>query len=166
MQLQNTPQRIRNYKDKYISPTHLEDFIKALENLESKIIFTNGCFDVLHLGHIDYLNKAKNLGDLLIIGLNSDNSIKTLKGKNRPINSQYDRIAMLCALECVDFVIIFEEETPLELIKKIKPDILVKGKDYLNQEIIGSNIAKEVVLIDYIEGKSSTAIIEKIKTLK
>ena len=166
LQLQNTPQRIRNYKDKYISPTHLEDFIKALENLESKIIFTNGCFDVLHLGHIDYLNKAKNLGDLLIIGLNSDNSIKTLKGKNRPINSQYDRIAMLCALECVDFVIIFEEETPLELIKKIKPDILVKGKDYLNQEIIGSNIAKEVVLIDYIEGKSSTAIIEKIKTLK
>ncbi|MDE5602924.1 MAG: D-glycero-beta-D-manno-heptose-7-phosphate kinase [Helicobacter sp.] len=166
LQLQKTPRKIRNYMDKYINPTHLKDFTKALKDLESKIVFTNGCFDILHLGHIDYLNKAKNLGDLLIVGLNSDSSIKSLKGKDRPINSQYDRIAMLCALECIDFVIVFEEDTPLELIKKIKPDILVKGKDYLGKEIIGSNIAKEVCLIDYIEGKSSSAIIQKIKNFQ
>ena len=143
-------------------PLFLE-FLQTLKSQGSKVVFTNGCFDILHFGHISYLSKARELGDLLIIGLNSDDSIKRLKGANRPINSQSDRTALLCALECVDFVLIFNEDTPLNLISQIKPDILVKGADYVGKEIVGSEFAKEVRLIDFVEGRSTSATIEKIK---
>ena len=103
------------------------------------------------------------LGDILVVGLNSDNSVRELKGKDRPVNVQYDRAAMLCAMEFVDFVVIFDELTPHELIKAIKPDILVKGADYKGKEVVGSEFAKRVELIEFIEGKSTTKIIEKIK---
>ncbi len=130
---------------------------------DRKVVFTNGCFDILHRGHISYLQKAKELGDVLIIGLNSDSSVKKLKGESRPIHNQDDRATILSALECVDYVIIFDEETPRELVKFIKPDILTKGADYEGKEVIGSEFAKEVVLLEFIQGKSTTNIIEKIK---
>ena len=152
------------------SSTNLEEKIKSLDeicqilkNSDKKIVFTNGCFDILHAGHIKYLNKAKKLGDILIIGLNSDSSVKRLKGKTRPINSQNSRALLLSALEFVDFVVIFDEDTPLNLIEKIRPDILVKGADYAGKEVVGSNIAKEVVLVDFEVGFSTTNIINKIK---
>lgn len=139
------------------------DFLGTLKQQDFKIVFTNGCFDILHFGHISYLNQARALGDLLIVGLNSDNSIKRLKGKDRPINSQEDRAALLCALECVDFVIIFDEDTPLELIKAIQPHFLAKGADYQGKEVVGSEFAKKLCLIDFVEGKSTTNTIQKIK---
>ncbi|RXJ77813.1 D-glycero-beta-D-manno-heptose-7-phosphate kinase [Arcobacter sp. F2176] len=135
---------------------------KRLRKQNKKIIFTNGCFDILHKGHVSYLNNAKALGDVLIVGLNSDDSVKRLKGENRPINNHDDRAYILSALECVDYVVIFDEDTPYELIERVKPDILVKGADYEGKEVIGSDIAKETVLIDFVEGKSTTSTIEKI----
>ena len=146
---------------KIITKEELATLLPSLR--EKKIIFSNGCFDLLHAGHISYLQQARQLGDLLIVGLNSDSSVKRLKGTNRPINTQQDRALMLCALECVDFVVIFDEDTPLELIKLIKPHTLVKGSDYEGKEVVGSDIAKEVVLADFIKGKSSSLIIEKIE---
>ncbi|WP_305862799.1 D-glycero-beta-D-manno-heptose-7-phosphate kinase [Helicobacter cholecystus] len=127
------------------------------------IVFTNGCFDILHKGHVSYLQKAKKLGDILVVGLNSDSSVRALKGENRPINSQEDRAFLLASLECVDYVIIFDELTPYELIKSISPKILVKGADYKGKEVVGSEFAQEVKLIDFVEGKSTTNLIKKIK---
>ncbi len=143
-----------------------EEIKKVVESLKSKnkkIVFTNGCFDILHIGHVKYLEEAKKLGDVLIVGLNSDESVKRLKGDSRPINTQFDRAYLLASLEAVDYVVIFNEDTPYELIKIVKPDILVKGGDYRGKEVVGSDIAKEVRLIDFVEGKSTTNIIKKIK---
>jgi len=143
-----------------------EEVVKLVDNLKKenkKIVFTNGCFDILHIGHVKYLQKAKSLGDILIVGVNSNESVTRLKGPERPINDEYDRAYLLASLEVVDYVVIFKEDTPYELIKKIKPDILVKGKDYEGKEVIGSDIAKEVQLIEFVNGKSTTEIIEKIK---
>jgi len=116
----------------------------------------------LHLGHVKYLQKAKALGDVLIVGVNSDDSVKRLKGESRPVNTQYDRAYLLASLEVVDFVVIFGEDTPYELIKLVKPHTLVKGADYEGKEVIGSDIAKEVKLIEFVDGKSTTATIERI----
>ncbi|MBF7043848.1 D-glycero-beta-D-manno-heptose 1-phosphate adenylyltransferase, partial [Campylobacter volucris] len=125
--------------------------------------FSNGCFDILHFGHIKYLEKAKRLGDILIIGLNSDVSVKRLKGENRPINSEFQRACMLASLYFVDYVVIFDEDTPLKLIEFLKPDILVKGADYKDKEVVGSNLVKKVELIEFEEGFSTTNIIKRIK---
>jgi D-beta-D-heptose 7-phosphate kinase/D-beta-D-heptose 1-phosphate adenosyltransferase len=140
--------------------------VNGLKNKNKKIVFTNGCFDILHAGHTKYLENAKNLGDILIVGLNSDASLKRLKGRNRPINNHDDRSYILASLQVVDFVVIFDDDTPIELIKIIKPDILVKGSDYKGKEIVGENIAKEIRLINFIEGKSTTKTIKKIKNFK
>ncbi|AFI05382.1 D-glycero-beta-D-manno-heptose-7-phosphate kinase [Helicobacter cetorum] len=140
----------------------LEKLLKILEHTKQKIVFTNGCFDILHKGHASYLQKAKALGDILVVGLNSDDSIKRLKGDNRPIIAQDDRAFLLASLSCVDYIVVFKEDTPKDLIKAIKPDILVKGADYLNQEVVGSEFAKEVRLIEFEEGRSTSKIIEKI----
>lgn len=132
-----------------------------------KIVFTNGCFDVIHSGHVHYLSEAKKLGDILIIGLNTDDSVKRLKGDNRPINNQFDRAIVLDALKPVDIVVFFDEDTPLELIKIINPDVLVKGADYKIEEIVGAEFVQQnggsVVTIKFVEGKSSTNIINKLK---
>lgn len=128
-----------------------------------KIVFTNGCFDLIHAGHISYLESARNFGDILILGLNSDQSVASLKGKGRPINTQEDRAYIMAALEVVDYVVIFDEDTPYELIKSIEPHILVKGGDYRGKEVVGQDIANELKLVDFVDGKSSTKIIEKIK---
>jgi len=153
---------------------NFEHKVKSLEELEEilsqkgkkKVVFTNGCFDILHAGHIKYLARARELGDLLVVGLNSDASVKRLKGDARPINSQDDRACVLSGLGFVDYVVIFDEDTPLNLITKIKPDVLVKGADYKGKEVVGSEIVKEVRLIDFVEGKSTTGIIKRIKDAK
>jgi len=145
----------------------LKKFIKILDDLrksKNKIVFTNGCFDILHAGHVKYLEKAKKLGDILIVGINSDSSVERLKGKMRPINTLNDRSNIIASLKSVDFVIPFEEDTPLELIRAIVPDILVKGGDYKGKIVVGEEIAKELVLIDFIDGRSTTDTILKIQS--
>jgi len=124
------------------------------------IVFTNGCFDVLHRGHVEYLEKSKALGSKLIVGLNSDASVRKLK-PGRPINFQDDRKAVLLALRCVDEVIIFDEPTPLELIQRISPDIITKGGDYSPDQVVGVRIAKRTVIIPFLDGYSSTRIINE-----
>jgi D-beta-D-heptose 7-phosphate kinase/D-beta-D-heptose 1-phosphate adenosyltransferase len=133
-----------------------------LKNGKNKIVFTNGCFDVLHIGHLSYLEEAKKLGNILILGLNSDDSIKRLKGDKRPINNLNDRITFLNKLDFIDFIIPFDEDTPLEIIKLIEPDVLVKGGDYTIDSIIGREFAKETVILPFVDGKSSTNIINKL----
>lgn len=135
------------------------------KNNGKKVVFTNGCFDILHRGHVEYLQKAKELGDLLVLGLNSDSSVKRLKGESRPINNEKDRAIILSALECVDYIIIFDEDTPFELIKNLKPDILVKGGDYKIENVVGREYAKETVLIDFVDGYSTTKIIKNINNI-
>ena len=131
-----------------------------------KIVFTNGCFDIIHSGHIHYLTEAKKLGDVLIVGLNTDDSVRRLKGNNRPINNQFDRAIVLSALKPVDFVVFFDEDTPINLIQLINPDVLVKGADYKIEEIVGSEHVLrnggEVVTIKFIHDKSTTALINKL----
>lgn len=149
---------------KLISGKAVEDFRKS--NADKKIVFTNGCFDIMHVGHIRYLQEAAKLGDLLVVGLNSDASVKRLKGPDRPINSELERAEMMCALGFIDYVVIFEEDTPLTLIKKIQPDVLVKGGDYNPDNVVGRDIVEarggELVLIPFVEGKSTTNIINKM----
>ena len=128
-----------------------------------KLVFTNGCFDLLHAGHVRYLEVAKSFGDVLILGLNSDRSVKELKGESRPINNQNDRAYILAALEAVDYVVVFEEDTPYELIKTIEPHILVKGGDYEGQAVVGQDLVEELKLVQFVEGKSTTKTIEKIQ---
>ena len=135
------------------------------KKIQKKIIFSNGCFDLLHKGHIDLLAKARSLGDVLIVGLNSDVSVKALKGDKRPIQNQKVRFNNLLKLNSVDLIIIFEEETPLKLIKKIQPNIIVKGQDYKVKHVVGYNTIKswggEVVLVPLTKGYSTTSIIKK-----
>ena len=138
------------------------EIARELKARGKKIIFTNGCFDILHTGHIRYLEQSKQYGDVLILGLNSDKSVNTLKGKNRPINSENDRAYLLASIGVVDYVVIFDEETPYELIKLIKPNILVKGSDYKTNEVIGRDLVDEVKLIDFVKVKSTSTTIEKI----
>lgn len=134
------------------------------------IVFTNGCFDIIHRGHMVYLSEAKSLGDFLVVGLNSDSSVKRIKGNNRPINTEKDRAFVLAGLKPVDAVIIFNEDTPYNLIDKIKPDILVKGGDWKTENIVGSDILKsyggKVISLPYIDSYSTTGLIERLKSLK
>jgi len=155
--------RISDCDESIRSLEDISGVINSLKKTNKKIIFTNGCFDILHVGHVKYLEKAKKLGDILIVGINSDNSVKKLKGDKRPINNLYDRSCVLASLNSVDFVIPFEEETPIKLIEAIVPDILVKGGDYKGKQVIGEDIVKELVLIDFIEGKSTSKTILKIQ---
>lgn len=135
---------------------------ERLKEEGKRIVFTNGCFDIIHRGHVSYLDVAKSFGDVLILGLNSDESVRRLKGEGRPINNQEDRGFILAALESVDYVVNFYEDTPYELIKLLKPNILVKGADYEGKDIVGSDIVGEVRLVKFVDGKSTTSTIEKI----
>ena len=148
----------------------LAEAIKLVEewkNNSETIVFSNGCFDIIHLGHVDYLENARKLGKRLIVGLNSDNSVSKLKGQNRPINDIASRSRILASLEFVDLVIVFDEDTPYELIQELIPDILVKGDDYLAENIVGADIVKKyggsVVTIPLIKGYSTSSIINKIR---
>ncbi len=154
-------------ENKIMSMENAKIQIKKWQNNDEKVVFTNGCFDILHAGHIKYLFKAKSLGDHLVIGLNTDSSVRILKGKNRPLQNELDRALILAALEAVDLVVLFDEDTPLEIITFLKPDILVKGNDYTIDNIVG---AKEIVqwggkveTIEFVNGKSTSLIIEKME---
>ena len=165
---------INDYKSS-LHQSSSEEHIKTLKEIEvlstklkdkgKKIVFTNGCFDILHAGHVRYLETAKSFGDILVVGVNSDKSVRTLKGETRPINNQQDRALLIASLEAVDYVIIFNEDTPYELINAIKPHTLVKGGDYAGQKVVGQDLVSELRLVNFIEGKSTTRTIEKIKSL-
>lgn len=142
-----------------------DELLKIIQNEKQKnkrIVFTNGCFDILHRGHLDYLQKASKLGEIFIVAINSDNSVKKLKGINRPINSQIDRAEMLAGYDFINYITIFDEETPLNLIKSIRPDILVKGGDYQAEEVVGKEFSGKVIIIPFLKGYSSTNIINKL----
>lgn len=154
-----------SYLRKIVNRDKVSDIISNWKKDKKKIVFTNGCFDILHIGHITYLSKAKLLGDKLIIGVNTDRSVKALKGDNRPINSEHDRAQLLAALSFVDLVVLFDEETPYNLLSMIKPDILVKGGDYKIEEVIGREFADEVILLPFIEGYSTTKTVNKMNNI-
>jgi rfaE bifunctional protein nucleotidyltransferase chain/domain len=147
-----------------------DEIKKICESLKgediNKIVFTNGCFDILHRGHVEYLSKAKSLGDILVLGLNSDDSVRRLKGKSRPINNQKDRAFVMNGLRSVDYVVIFSEDTPLELIKITRPDVIAKGGDYTPDQVVGREIVERdggrVEIIPFVLGFSSSKTIEKI----
>jgi rfaE bifunctional protein nucleotidyltransferase chain/domain len=143
---------------------NLKTEIDRLKIEGEKIVFTNGCFDIIHIGHVRYLREAKKLGDVLVVGLNSDSSVSRLKPK-RPINPESQRAEVLASLEMVDYVTIFNEDTPYELIKHLEPDVLVKGGDWKREDIVGSDIVQDVYSLPYIEGVSTTELIEKIRNL-
>lgn len=151
---------------KILSSEEVSHFRK--DNAQKKIVFTNGCFDILHVGHKRYLQQAATLGDILVVGVNSDASVKRLKGPSRPVNNELDRAEMLSAMGFIDYVVIFDEDTPYELIKKIQPDVLVKGGDYKPEDVVGRDIVLarggKLELISFVEGKSTTNIINKINS--
>lgn len=134
----------------------------ALRELGKRIVFTNGCFDILHVGHVRYLREARELGDVLVVGLNSDSSVSKLK-PGRPVNPETQRAEVLASLESVDYVTIFSEETPYELIRSIMPDVLVKGGDWKKEDIVGANLVPEVYSLPFVAGISTTSIIKKIQ---
>jgi len=152
-----------NTKNKILTREKLKNFLKKAKKEGKKIVFTNGCFDILHAGHVRIIEFAKSQGDVLILGLNTDASIKRLKGPSRPINKEKDRAIVVSALQAVDGVVLFKEDTPLNLIKIIKPDILVKGADYTKENVVGREYAGKVVLCPLVKGKSTTNIIKKAK---
>ena len=142
---------------------------RRLRSQGKKIVFTNGTFDILHLGHVDYLQKAKTMGDVLIVGVNSDASVKSYKGPDRPINPQADRIRVLAALECVDYTVIFNEPTPLQLVEQVRPHVLVKGADWKKDQIVGAREVESwggrVKRIRLVPGRSTTRLIQKLESL-
>ena len=159
--------KLQTIESKVMELDQLHRYLNTWRLKDQKIVFTNGCFDLLHLGHVDYLSKAADLGHKLVIGLNSDLSTSNLKGPNRPITNEISRARLLASLFFVDAVILFDEETPLNLITALKPDVLVKGADYTIDKIVGADVVLanggEVKTIEYIDGYSTTAIEQKIK---
>lgn len=158
---------LQNIKSKIYTLPELVEQSKIWRGKGEKIVFTNGCFDLIHLGHIEILARSSDFGDKLIIGVNSDLSIKKLKGENRPIIEESSRIKQLSALEFVDAVVLFDEDTPLKLIETIKPDVITKGGDYTAKNIVGNEVVSqkngEVIIIPLTQGYSTTSILNKIK---
>lgn len=156
-------------KLKVVTEHESEILVKKWKNQGLKVVFTNGCFDILHLGHIDYLEKSRNLGDKLIVAVNGDESVKRLKGPNRPLNNENARLRMMAALDFVDAVVLFHDDTPAQVIKNLLPDILVKGKDYEISNIVGAEDVIQnggrVERIDIVSGYSTTSIVDKIQRL-
>lgn len=156
-----------NTSDKIKSLPDATAIVKDWKATGQKVVFTNGCFDLLHLGHVDYLEKARNLGDKLVIGLNTDSSVSRFKGPERPLQDQNSRARVLASMQFVDLVVFFDEDTPLNLISELVPGVLVKGSDYLAENIVGAEVVKknggEVKTIDFVPGYSTTRIVEKIK---
>ncbi len=152
-------------QSKLFDPESFKRMREVWEFLDHKVVFTNGCFDIIHRGHIEYLAKASDLGDILIVGLNTDESVRRIKGENRPVNDERARSMVLAALKFVDAVVLFNEDTPYELIKLARPNVLVKGSDYTEDTIVGADIVKEnggeIVTIDLVPGYSTSDIIDK-----
>ncbi len=153
-------------QSKIINKEQLLPLLNICRFKNQKIVFSNGCFDILHRGHVEYLSKAASLGDIMVIGLNTDSSIKKLKGKNRPVQDEVSRAEIMASLFFVDYVVYFEQETPLELITYLQPDILVKGKDYKEDEVVGADVVRakggKVITIDLVEGYSTSSIINNL----
>ena len=149
-------------RNKIISLKKAAALRAALKRRGKKAVFTNGCFDLIHAGHIASLEKARSLGDFLFLGLNSDASVRRLKGHGRPFNKAADRAVVLAAMSAVDAVIVFPEDTPLKLIKTLRPDVLVKGADYTNGTVVGAEFAGRVALIPLLKGRSTTALAKKV----
>ena len=147
---------------KICSRKKIIEVVKKLKQQKKKIVFTNGCFDLLHIGHVSLFQKAKTLGDVLIVAINSDKSLAGLKGPKRPLVPQKDRTKLLAALSCIDYVVVFGEQTPYELLSKLKPDILVKGGDYKIEDIVGREFVKKVYRYPLVAGKSTTNLIKLI----
>jgi len=160
---------LKNIESKILNFEYLQRRLSVWRFKEKKIVFTNGCFDVLHLGHIEFLAKARDLGGVLVIGLNSDDSVHQIKGPHRPLNNEHARAMTLASLSFVDAVVMFDEETPSELIKLVHPDILVKGKDYKEHEIAGNDFVRsyggKTITIDLVKGYSTSNLIEKARKL-
>lgn len=158
---------LQTIKNKILTPEQLTSVLTYLRLKQKKIVFTNGCFDLIHQGHVDYLAKAREKGDVLILGLNTDNSVHRLKGETRPIQDEQSRAMIIASLLCVDYVVLFDEDTPYELIKNIQPDVLVKGADYKKENIVGYDIVTAkggtVETIEFLEGYSTSNIVKKIK---
>ncbi|HCY10728.1 MAG: glycerol-3-phosphate cytidylyltransferase [Deltaproteobacteria bacterium GWC2_55_46] len=154
---------------KVISLKGLMPELKALRKKKKKVVFTNGCFDILHAGHVRYLKKARSLGDILVVGLNSDSSVRSIKGDQRPIVPGKERSEVLSALECVDYVVVFNDSTPVKLIEAIRPDVLAKGADWAAKEIVGGESVRKnggkVARITLLKGRSTTNIIRRILEL-
>lgn len=150
-----------------IRTDEIEVFCQALHKSGAKIVFTNGCFDILHAGHVRYLKQAKTMGDYLIVGLNADEAVSRLKGQERPINGQEDRAEVLSALSSVDFVVVFEEDTAVDIVDKIKPDIYVKGGDYTLDTLPEATVVQrnggQIIFVEVVEGRSTSRVVEKIK---
>jgi D-beta-D-heptose 7-phosphate kinase/D-beta-D-heptose 1-phosphate adenosyltransferase len=144
----------------------LTSIVEGEKERGKKVVFTNGCFDLLHVGHVRYLQKARKYGDLLVLGLNSDDSVRRLKGEKRPLIGQKERAHILAALDCIDYVIIFDEDTPIRLLEALKPSVLVKGGDYTPETVVGKDLVEsyggQVELVEFVDGRSTTNIIEKI----
>lgn len=159
---------LQTIKNKILTLEQLTSVLTLLRLKQKKIVFTNGCFDLIHQGHVDYLAKAREKGDVLILGLNTDNSVHRLKGETRPIQDEQSRAMIIASLLCVDYVVLFDEDTPYELIKKVQPDVLVKGADYQVENIVGYDIVTakggKVETIEFLEGYSTSNIVNKIKT--
>ncbi|MES2565987.1 MAG: D-glycero-beta-D-manno-heptose 1-phosphate adenylyltransferase [Bacteroidota bacterium] len=158
----------KKLSEKIVTKGTLKDLLQNWKEQNSRVVFTNGCFDILHRGHVEYLCHARDLGDKLILGLNTDASVKRLgKSPERPINSEDTRAVILAALECVDAIILFDEDTPLELITFVQPDVLVKGNDYKAEDIVGYDevVSRggKVMTIQLVDGFSTTKLIEKMK---
>lgn len=149
---------------KILSASELEAWLARARLLQKRIVFTNGCFDLLHRGHLHYLAEARDLGDLLLVGVNSDASVARLKGPDRPLNTVEDRAFALASLSVVDGVMVFEEDTPAELIQRVQPDVLVKGGDYRPEEVVGRENAGKLVLIPFVDGFSTTGLIQKMNS--
>lgn len=158
-----------NIYAKIVTLPTLEERLSELRRAENKpvVVFTNGCFDLVHRGHVDYLSRARDLGDILVVGLNSDNSVKRLKGESRPISNELSRASVLAAFGFVDYVVVFEEDTPLKLIETIVPDILVKGGDYNHNNVVGADFVEKhggrLELLSLIPGESTTRLVERMK---
>ncbi len=152
--------------EKILTWEKLKEEVDRLKREGKKIVFTNGCFDILHVGHVRYLKEAGKLGDILILALNSDSSVRSIKGERRPLNPENERAEVVAALGCVDFVTLFGEETPLRLIEYVKPHILVKGGDWAEEAVVGRESVKKwggsVVIIPQVEGASTTHVVEKV----
>lgn len=148
--------------NKFCSLKQITQTVRNLQKKGKKVVFTNGCFDLIHVGHVSLFQKAKSLGDVLIVAINSDKSLANIKGPKRPLVCQKDRVKVLSALEAIDYIIIFSQNTPYEVLKQIKPDILVKGADYKIKDIIGREFVKKVYRYPFVKGKSTTNLINLI----
>lgn len=157
-------------KEKIKSSKELKNILSSLKDKNKRVVFTNGCFDLIHAGHVAYLEGAKGHGDILVVAVNSDSSVKRLKGAGRPIVGLNDRMKIVAALESVDFVTFFEEDDPFAIVKELNPDVIVKGADWKEDEIIGGSYVRgmggKVATIPFLKGYSTTSIIKKIKELK